>query len=429
MGQKGFNMSQIKITPTQLNGTVAIPPSKSMAHRAIICAALAKGKSRIDHIEYSQDILATITAMQALGAQIETFEDYLFIDGTATGSQRECQIDCKESGSTLRFMVPVSLIHENHVRFIGEGNLGKRPLNVFYDIFDEQEISYQYQNGILDLMIQGQLKAGEFKVPGNVSSQFISGLLFALPLLEGNSKIIITSKLESIGYIDLTLQMLENFGIVITHDHYQEFHITGRQSYKAHDYYVEADYSQAAFYLVAGALGNSVALKGLNLDSLQGDKEAIDILKRMGATLTKEADLIKVEAKQLKATTIDGSQCPDVIPVLALAASLAEGTTIIEHAERLRIKECDRLAAVASELTKLGAKITETTDGLIIEGVSQLQGGQVSAWADHRIAMTLAIASTCAQTEVIIDNKECVKKSYPSFWQDFEQLGGMTSEC
>lgn len=422
-------MSQIKITPTQLNGTVAIPPSKSMAHRAIICAALAKGKSRIDHIEYSQDILATITAMQALGAQIETFEDYLLIDGTLTGSQQECQIDCKESGSTLRFMVPVSLIHENHVRFIGEGNLGKRPLNVFYDIFDEQGISYQYQNEILDLKIQGQLKAGEFKVPGNVSSQFISGLLFALPLLEGDSKIIVTSKLESIGYIDLTLQMLKTFGIVITHDHYQEFHIVGRQSYHAHDYYVEADYSQAAFYLVAGALGNSVSLKGLNLESLQGDKEAIDILKRMGAALTKEAGFIKVEAKQLKATTIDGSQCPDVIPVLALAASLAEGTTKIEHAERLRIKECDRLAAVATELTKLGAKITETTDGLIIEGVQQLNGGQVSAWADHRIAMTLAIASTCAQTEIIIDNKECVKKSYPSFWQDFEQLGGMTSEC
>ncbi|WP_041138984.1 3-phosphoshikimate 1-carboxyvinyltransferase [Beduini massiliensis] len=422
-------MSQIKLIPTHLNGTVAIPPSKSMAHRAIICAALAKGKSRIDHIEYSQDILATMEAMKALGAHIEAYEDYLLIDGTSTGTSRQCEIDCKESGSTLRFMVPVSLIHENHVRFIGEGNLGKRPLNVFYDIFDEQGITYQYQKETLDLKIRGQLKAGEFKVPGNVSSQFISGLLFALPLLEGDSKIIITSSLESIGYIDLTLQMLETFGIRVVNHHYQEFHIAGRQRYQAHDYYVEADYSQAAFYLVAGALGNSVALKGLNLDSLQGDKEALDILERMGAKVTQANDLIMVEAKSLKATTIDGSQCPDVIPVLALAASLAEGTTKIEHAERLRIKECDRLAAVASELSKLGAKMTETKDGLIIEGVSQLQGGQVSAWADHRIAMTLAIASTCAQTDIIIDNKECVKKSYPSFWQDFKQLGGMTNEC
>lgn len=429
MGWKGFKMSQVKITPKQLTGTVAIPPSKSMAHRAIICAALAKGKSRIDHIEYSQDILATIAAMQALGAKIETFEDYLHIDGSETGCHHQCLIDCKESGSTLRFMVPVSLVHENQVRFIGEGNLGKRPLNVFYDIFDQQNISYHYQEDVLNLNIQGHLKSGEFKVPGNVSSQFISGLLFALPLLTGDSKIIITSKLESIGYIDLTLQMLDTFGITIQHNHYQEFYIQGGQHYQAHDYYVEADYSQAAFYLVAGALGNPVVLKGLNLDSLQGDKEAIDILERMGAVVTEEKGCIKIEAKQLTATTINGSQCPDVIPVLALAASLAKGTTTIQHAERLRIKECDRLAAVASELTKLGAKITETTDGLIIEGVAQLTGGKVSAWADHRIAMTLAIASTCAMGEIVIDNKECVKKSYPSFWLDFEQLGGKIDEC
>ncbi len=422
-------MQHINIAPTSLNGIVNIPPSKSMAHRAIICAALAKGKSRIDHIEYSQDILATISAMKTLGAKIKIEEDYLWIDGTHTGENTKCDIDCKESGSTLRFMIPVSLINEHHVHFVGEGNLGKRPLNVFYDIFDEQGIHYEPKKDVLDLHIKGQLCAGKFKVPGNVSSQFISGLLFALPLLDGDSKIIITSPLESIGYIDLTLQMLETFGIEILHNNYQEFYVQGNQEYKAHNYYVESDYSQAAFYLVAGALGNQVALQGLNLHSLQGDKAAIGILQSMGAILKEEKGLISLHATSLHATTIDGSQCPDIIPVIALAASLAEGKTVIQHAERLRIKECDRLAAIASELSKLGANIKEIPDGLIIEGVERLHGGDVSAWADHRIAMTLAIASTRTTTSIHLDNKECVKKSYPSFWQDFKQLGGKIDEC
>lgn len=422
-------MTQVKVSPTLLKGSVAIPPSKSMAHRAIICAALAKGVSRIDHIEYSQDILATMSAMEALGTKIERHEDYLMIDGTSTYKSKEAFIDCKESGSTLRFMVPISIVHQNNVNFVGEGNLGKRPLTVFYDIFDKQHIDYQYIDHVLDLKISGVLQADTFKVPGNVSSQFISGLLFALPLLEKDSKIIISSKLESKGYIDLTLQMLDTFGIKIINHDYQEFIIKGNQSYQAHDYYVEADYSQAAFYLVAGALGNDVVLEGLNLNSLQGDKEAMDILERMGASILEEDGKIRVQASHLKATTIDGSQCPDVIPVLSLAACLATGTTTIIHAERLRIKECDRLKAVYTELSKLGANIKETPDGLIITGVDKLTGGQVSAWADHRIAMTLAIGATRTKEALIIDNKECVKKSYPSFFEDYVKIGGIVDEC
>lgn len=421
-------MTTLLITPTTLKGTVEVPPSKSMAHRAIICASLARGVSRITHIEYSQDILATIEAMKALGTVIEMKEKELLIDGRTTYSNHQAYIDCKESGSTLRFMVPVSLVHQNHVHFIGEGNLGKRPLTVFYDIFEKQHISYTYKEKELDLDIQGQLQPGEFIVPGNISSQFISGLLFALPLLNGDSKIIISSSLESVGYIDLTLQMLESYGIKIENQDYKELLIPGNQSYQAHDYEVEGDYSQAAFYFVAGALGNDVMIKGLNLNSLQGDKEVISILERMGAKLIKKEENLSMQADSLKGCVIDGSQCPDVIPVLSLAAALSKGTTKIIHAERLRIKECDRLKAMYTELTKMGAHVKETADGLIIDGVEQLHGAKVSSYLDHRIAMTLAIASTTLKEPLELDNKECVKKSYPSFWEDFKQLGGIIDE-
>lgn len=422
-------MSKLKITPKKISGAVSVPPSKSMAHRAIICASLALGKSRIDHIEYSQDILATISAMQALGTKIDCFDDYIEVDGSTTYTTNNAVIDCKESGSTLRFMVPVALVKENKVNFIGEGNLGKRPLTTFYEIFDRQNVNYLYKEGELDLHVNGRLNADEFVIPGNISSQFISGLLFALPLLEKDSKIIISSTLESKGYIDLTLQMLETYGIKIINNNYEEFIIKGNQKYLSHDYYVEADYSQAAFYLVAGAIGNDVVLKGLNINSLQGDKEAIEILERMGAKLIEVDGGLKMYAESLTATVMDGSQCPDVIPVLSLAAAFANGTTTIINAERLRIKECDRLKAVYTELTKLGAKITETSDGLIIEGKTPLTGASVSSWADHRIAMTLAIAATISDGDLLLDNKECVKKSYPSFWEDYTMLGGIIDEC
>lgn len=422
-------MSAIKITPTKLKGKVQVPPSKSMAHRAIICASLAKGISRIDNIEYSKDIEATIAAMQALGTSIEKYDNYLIIDGSTTYTKKDSVIDCKESGSTLRFMVPISIVEENRVRFIGEGNLGKRPLDTFYEIFKRQNIGYVYHQDILDLQIGGVLKADHFKIPGNISSQFISGLLFALPLLEDDSVIEITSTLESKGYIDLTLQMLKIFGIKVINEEYQRFIIKGNQEYLVHDYRVEADFSQAAFYLVAGALGNDVVLTDLNLQSLQGDKEAMDILERMGASIVKVEEGIQVEASSLQATTIDASQCPDVIPVITAATLLAKGDSHIVQAKRLRIKECDRIKATVSQLQVLGGTICELEEGMDVTGVETLHGGYCKTYDDHRIAMMLAIIATVCSEPVYIDNKECVQKSYPSFWEDYVALGGKIDEC
>lgn len=419
----------LQITPHLLEGNVHVPPSKSMAHRAIICASLARGKSTITNIEYSQDIQATISAMKALGTMIFEYDDYLEIDGTTTFLKNQCEIDCCESGSTLRFMVPISIVCEANVHFVGEGRLGKRPLNVYYDIFEKQGISYLYKENVLDLYVRGRLHGGEFEIPGDVSSQFMSGLLFALPLMDEDSVIKITSPLESKGYIDLTLQMLNQYGIqVINHD-YQELIIPGQQCYLPHDYRVEADFSQAAFYLVAGALGNDVVLEDLNLDSYQGDKETIDILKRMNCELISKDDGYQIVSHGLTATTIDGSQCPDIIPVIALACALSQGTSRIEHIGRLRIKECDRLRATVEVINQLGGQAQEFDDYMIIEGVETLKGGNVSSYNDHRMAMMEAIASTICQNKVIIDQKDCVKKSYPSFWEHFQMLGGITDEC
>lgn len=430
-------MGNFKINPTKLSGEVKIPPSKSMAHRAVICAALGNGMSKVTNIDYSDDIIATIEAMSALGAKITKKEDYLEVYGIkspenieANKVKTERTIDCNESGSTLRFLVPIAALFDGVNRFVGRGNLGKRPLDTYYNIFDEQNIKYSYKEGILDLKTEGRLQSGEFKVKGNISSQFITGLLFTLPLLDGDSKIIITTEMESKGYIDLTLSAMKDFGIEIINNNYQEFIIRGNQTYKSRDYRVEGDYSQAAFFFCADALSNNVILNDLKLDSLQGDKEVIDILTRMGVKISdKNNGLIGTVSDGLKSTVIDGSQCPDIIPVVSLVAALSEGTTEIINAGRLRIKECDRLAAVTSELNKLGAKITEKEDGLIIQGVKELKGG-VEVWShkDHRIAMTIAIASTVCTEPIILKDYECVSKSYPQFWEDFKNVGGVFDE-
>ncbi|MGL5820846.1 MAG: 3-phosphoshikimate 1-carboxyvinyltransferase [Sarcina sp.] len=423
-------MTGIKIKGKKLEGTVSVPPSKSMAHRAVICASLAKGESIISNIDLSDDIIATMEAMKSLGAKIDKIDNKTYkIDGSNTFMNlQNTVIDCNESGSTLRFLVPLSIVKENTVKFIGKGNLGKRPLDIYYDIFKKQGIKYSYENDVLNLNISGQIKGEIFNILGNISSQFISGLMFALPLLDNDSKIIITTELESKGYLDLTLSMLERFGITIINNNYKEFIISGRQKYKPFDYRVEGDYSQAAFYLVAGFLGSKVGIRDLDLESLQGDKEAIEILENMGGRIVIENKTIGVCKSSEEESIIDASGCPDVIPVIAVAAALTKGTTKIINAKRLRIKECDRLSAIAMELNKLGAKVYEFEDSLVIEGVEVLSGSRVSSHDDHRIAMSMAIASTKCNGDIILDNPNCVSKSYPDFWNDFESLGGEFSE-
>jgi len=421
---------KLDLIPNKLSGSVVIPPSKSLAHRGIIAASLAKGKSKITNLNFSNDITITTNAMKGLGVDVEVFENYEIINGSEKLIRKNKVIDCGESGSTIRFMIPISLLADGEVTFVGEGKLPTRPLGVFHQIFDEQGIEYSHGDNELPLKINGKLKAGEYKVRGDISSQFITGLLYTLPKLEGESKITITTKLESKGYIDLTLDILDRFGIKIINENYESFIIPGNQEYKAHDYRVEGDFSQVAFWLVAGLLNDGMECLGMNPKSLQGDRAIIEILRSMGADIVVEGETISITGKKTIGTTIDLSQCPDLGPIVTVLASLSKGETRIINSSRLRIKESDRITSMTTELNKLGANIVETEDGMIIQGVDNLKGGvEVDAWNDHRVAMALAVASSRCEEKITLTGANAVNKSYPNFWNDFKMLGGKIKEA
>lgn len=385
----------ITITPHKLSGPITPPPSKSQAHRAIIAAALAEGESRIGNLARSQDILATQSCMAALKAP-----------GTGLPA-----LDCGESGSTLRFLIPVALVLRGGGVFSGRGRLMERPQEPYFQIFQEKGVSYGQKEGTLT--VSGTLTPGRYPLRGDVSSQFITGLLYALPLLEGDSDIMLTTPLESKGYVDMTLDVLARFGIGVEDRDGQSFHIPGGQKYRARSFTVEADWSQAGFWYAANGLGGSVKILGMDAASKQGDK----IIAPYYVKLCGPGEAV-----------LDVSQCPDLVPALAVQAALRAGeTTQIVNAARLRIKESDRLDTVTTELSKLGAKVAQTPDALVIEGVDRLTGGEVDSHNDHRIAMMLAVAATRAAGPVTIRGAESVNKSYPNFWEDYKSLGGIVT--
>lgn len=427
-------MEKLRIFPTKLRGTVQVPSSKSMGHREIICAGLAAGTSIVDNISMSKDIEATIRVLKAMNISIDEVPSMLNdrralqISGTGHLSAAAAQTDCGESGSTLRFLVPLGASLGCPLTFLGHGKLVSRPLQAYYDIFDKQGVQYFNDNGRLPLTVNGCLQAGRYDLPGNVSSQYVSGLLFILPLLAGDSEINITSPLESASYVNMTLSCLHKYGIKVDNKDgkHETYFIPGSQRYQAQNSMVEGDWSQAAFWTVGGSLGELVTASGIDNASLQGDKAVVEIMKQMGARISTTNDSVTVSAESTKAALIDAADCPDIIPVLTVLAAVSNGITKVVNAGRLRIKECDRLAAVTSELNKLGAQIIEEPEGLTIIGKPEgLTGGvEVDAWNDHRIAMSLAIAAQSCKQPIIISGADSVSKSYPEFWKDYQTLGG-----
>lgn len=415
-------MSDVKFSPFVPNGTVNVPPSKSDVHRAIICAAMANGVSRISPVALSNDIKATIGCIKALGADAVLENNVLRVDGTNMYKNKTALLDCGESGSTLRFFIPIAAVGNINATFVGKGKLPQRPIGIFTEALPKAGTVCKTEGG-LPLEIKGQLKSGIFEIPGNVSSQFITGLLLALPILEGDSEIVLTSPLESVGYIAMTIRTMKQFGVNIQATE-KGWHIKGGQSYKTCDYTTDGDWSQAAFFMVLGAVSGKVTVKGVAKDSTQGDKKCAEILARFGAKVTQLDNEVTVEKGELKAITIDASQIPDLVPVLSVCAAFAEGTTKIINAERLRIKECDRLKATAELLNNLGGKVKELSDGLEITGVSSLKGGNVNGYNDHRIVMSAAVCAARSDEDITATFAMSINKSYPDFYIDYNSIGG-----
>lgn len=417
-------MNNVNIEPSQLKGTVCIPPSKSDVHRAIICAALSKGKCVISPVDLSEDIKATIGCVETLGAKVNITDGVLTIDGSEMFKENYYEIFCNESGSLLRFIIPVVSAFGVSATFTGAGRLPERPIGIYLDCLPKAGVKCTTKSG-LPLTVEGQLQAGEFEIPGNVSSQFITGLLFALPLLKEDSKIILTSPLESVAYVDITINVMRKFGVVIDTADYGYF-VKGNQSYTPQNYTTEGDWSNAAFFMTAAAINGDVTVTGVDNNSAQGDREIAEILKSFGAKVKFTDNSVRVQKANLKATTIDARQIPDLVPILAVCATFADGTTHITGAERLRIKESDRLSAIANAINELGGKVIEEPDGLVITGVKALKGGKVLGVNDHRIVMAMSVAGLMATDTVTITDMESIKKSFPSYFNEYNRLGGIS---
>ena len=403
----------IQITPRHLSGTVTPPPSKSMAHRLLIAAALGSGISTVRGVAMSQDVEATLRCLTALGGHWrETTPGTLEITGI--GGRRSTpgtalpHLDCGESGSTLRFFLPIALAVAGGGVFTGQGRLMARPQGPYLDLFREKGIFCEQTGGTLT--VRGTLEPGEYHLPGNVSSQFFTGLLFALPLLGGPSTIVPTTAVESWDYILMTLDALTGAGVTAAEPHTpgEAFRVCP-SAYQPFDRTVEADWSQAAFWYAAIALGSQLELTGLNAFSVQGDMAVVPHFLR----LTQPGD-----------REIDVSGIPDLLPPLAVMAAVRSGTTCFVNAARLRMKESDRLETTAALLTALGISAQAGPDFLTVQG-GAITGGTVDGANDHRIVMAAAIAATASSSPVTIRGAEAVKKSYPDFWEVYQSLGGV----
>ena len=408
------------LQPGCLTGTIAAIPSKSQAHRLLICAALSDKASQLRCPQLSRDIQATIDCLNALGAEITHTEGILRIQPIKTTPTERALLPCGESGSTLRFLLPVVGALGLSAYFRMEGRLSQRPMQPLTDLLQQRGMTIRQEGPLL--FCDGTLQPGVYAIPGNISSQYISGLLFALPLLQEESHLEITTETESGSYIAMTLDALSLCGI-LAEETERGWQIPGGQQYRISDNLtVEGDWSNAAFFLCAGAISAPVTVTGLRLDSTQGDRAILDLLRQFGAAVAGNEDGITVSPAPLHGIEIDAAEIPDLIPVLCAVACSARGTTVIRNAARLRLKESDRLTATANLLNALGGKITELPDGLIIEGCGPLTGGAIDPVGDHRMAMTAAVCSLLCREDVIIPGAQCTEKSYPAFWQDFSAL-------
>ena len=402
------------------NCVIKAPPSKSMAHRAILAAMLSQEPCVVDNVCLSADVKATLSAAKTLG------KNWTYSDGKVVFGKKEqvdfANINANESGSTLRFLIPICGAMGVKTTFTGQGKLPQRPYDILANVMTKNGVQFDKNFG-LPLTISGQLKSGVYHVAGDVSSQYITGLLYALPLLGGDSEIVLTTPLQSKGYVDMTLCVLNDFGIKIEQTE-NGYKIKGNQQYKAKDFVVEGDWSNGAFWLVAGALNNGITVTGLDANSLQGDKQILSVLKQMGAKITQKQNEISLEKSTLKGVEINVSQIPDLAPILSVALACANGKGKITNASRLKIKESDRLQAINDNLQAVGIKTLLGNDWVEIEGCPDIAGGNAKGFNDHRIVMSMAVLSTQTQNGITTNDAQAINKSYPDFFDIFTAHGG-----
>ena len=422
------------VSPSSLSGELHVMPSKSASHRAVMMAALAKGETQLSPLQLSRDIEATLACAKALGLiappeiqphALPGFVTAHLLGGQQAAAGRARVLDCGESGSTLRFFIPLALDGRGPVTFIGHGRLMQRPLEVYEELF--RPLGVRWEKTEDSLTVEGRLQSGQYLLRGDVSSQFITGLLLALPQLPGNSVIRITTRLESRAYVELTRRVQARFGVESFWKDGQTLVIPGGQRpVSPGQAHVESDWSHAAFYLTAGCLSSAgtLTLHGLDPSSAQGDRAMVDILRGMGGIITTQGDALTILPSRLHAADVDASQIPDLVPILAVAMAAADGESRITGAARLRIKESDRLAAMCAALTACGADVAEREDGLVIHGGRPLHGAVIDGCNDHRIVMAMAVASVLLSGDLTIFDAEAVSKSAPAFWEEFTALGG-----
>lgn len=409
-------------TPSVLEGKIRSISSKSDAHRILICASLCEKSTKIKCNVMSKDIAATVDCLKAMGTDI--FIDDEIITVNPKLFNREAEINCNESGSTLRFLMPLVSALGIDTTIHGKGRLPQRPVSPLKEEMERKGVTF-HTGDKFPLHLTGQLQSGEYEIEGNVSSQFITGLLMALPLLQDDSRIKILPPFESKSYVDITISVLNKFGIEIEEKE-NLYIIKGKQQFVSpKEITVEGDWSNASFFLCAGALSeNGVTVTGLNINSPQGDKKILDILSSMGADVKTDGNEIAVRKNKLNGITVDARDIPDLVPIISVVASACNGETRIINAGRLRIKESDRIKSVVEMLNSVGGYAEETADGIIVHGKADLQGGRVNGYNDHRIVMSASILSALCKGAVEITDSNAIEKSYPDFFADFNKMGG-----
>ncbi len=409
------------IMPSDLTGEVQAPPSKSMTQRAIAAALLSGGESIIINPSGCDDSLAAISIASALGASIIIDPGQLRIRGS--GEMKENQLNCGESGLAIRMFSPIAALNDSEVVITGTGSLTKRPMSMIEDALKQLGVGCKSNGGFLPLRIRGPLKGGSCKIDGSLSSQLLTGLLMALPVAE-NDSVVIVENLKSKPYIDMTLQVLERFGIRIDRTDYSRFSIPGNQIYTPQKFEVEGDWSGGAFLLVAGAINGEITVKGLRPDSRQSDKAILNVLDSAGARTTIKENSVSVKKSELRPFFFDATESPDLFPPLAALAAYCKGISTIKGVSRLIHKESNRSAALVNEFRKMNIKIDTDGDNMIVTG-GKVSGAEVSSHGDHRIAMAAAVTALAATGKVIIKDSQCVAKSYPAFFDDLRHLGAI----